>query len=96
MGFRYKKKIKLTKNISLNISKSGISPSVKLGNITHNLKSKTTTVRLGNGWSYVFGGKKKKKQRVISWKIKTIIKRINYINNMYLFINRYKKFSSPQ
>lgn len=61
MGFRYKKKIKLTKNISLNISKSGISPSVKLGRITHNLKSKSTTVRLGNGWSYVFRGKKKKK-----------------------------------
>lgn len=61
MGFRYKKKIKLTKNISLNISKSGISPSVKLGNITHNLKSKNTTVRLGNGLSYVFNKKKNKK-----------------------------------
>lgn len=61
MGFRYKKKIKLTKNISLNISKSGVSPSVKIGPITHNLKNKKTTVRLGNGWSYVFGGKKKRK-----------------------------------
>lgn len=61
MGLRYRKKIKLTKNISLNVSKSGISPSVKIGPITHNLKNKKTTVRLGNGWSYVFGGKKKKK-----------------------------------
>ena len=59
MGLRYRKKIKLTKNISLNVSKSGISPSVKIGNITHNLKNKKTIVRLGNGWSYVFGGKKK-------------------------------------
>lgn len=96
MGFRYKKKIKLTKNISLNVSKSGVSPSIKVGPVTHNLKSKTTTVRLGNGWSYVFEGKKKKKQKVISWKIKAIIKRINYINNMYLFINRYKKSNNSQ
>lgn len=61
MGFRYRKRIKLGKHITLNISKSGISPSVKLGRITHNLKSKATTVRLGNGLSYIFGSKKKKK-----------------------------------
>ena len=60
MGFRFKKKIKLTKNISFNISKSGISPSIKAGPITHNLKNKNTTVHLGNGLSYVFNKKKKK------------------------------------
>ena len=61
MGFRFRKRIKLGKHITLNISKSGVSPSVKLGNITHNLKTKTTTVRLSNGLSYVFNKKKKKK-----------------------------------
>ena len=61
MGFRYRKRIKLGKLITLNVSKSGVSPSVKLGRITHNLKNKTTTVRLGNGLSYVFSKKKKRK-----------------------------------
>lgn len=61
MGFRYRKRIKLGKYITLNISKSGISPSVKLGRITHNLKNKTTTVRLGNGLSCVFNKKKNRK-----------------------------------
>ena len=59
MGFRFRKRIKLGKYITLNISKSGISPSVRMGRITHNLKSKVTTVRLGNGLSYVFNKKKK-------------------------------------
>ena len=61
MGFRFRKRIKLSKHITLNISKSGISPSVRMGRITHNLKSKATTVRLGNGLSYIFNKKKKKK-----------------------------------
>ena len=61
MGFRFRKRIKLGKYININISKSGISPSVKIGRFTHNLKSKVTTVRLGNGLSYVFSKKKKKK-----------------------------------
>ena len=59
MGFRFRKRIKLGKHITLNVSKSGVSPSVKLGNVTRNLKNKTTTVRLGNGLSYVFNKKKK-------------------------------------
>ena len=61
MSFRFHKKIKINKHITLNVSKSGVSPSVKLGRITHNLKSKTTTVRLGNGLSYVFNKKKNRK-----------------------------------
>ena len=59
MGFRFRKRIKLGKHIILNVSKSGVSPSVKLERITRNLKTKTTTVRLGNGLSYVFNKKKK-------------------------------------
>lgn len=61
MGLRYRKRIKLGKYININISKSSISPSIRIGNITRNLKTKTTTVRLGNGLSYVFNKKKKKK-----------------------------------
>lgn len=61
MGFRFRKRIKLGKYININISKSSISPSIRIGNITRNLKTKTTTVRLGNGLSYVFNKKKKKK-----------------------------------
>ena len=61
MGFRYRKRIKLSKHITLNVSKSGVSPSVKLGRFTHNLKNKAITVRLGNGLSYVFNKKKKRK-----------------------------------
>ena len=60
MGFRFRKRIKLGKYININISKSGISPSVRMGRITHNLKSKATTVHLSNGLSYVFSKKKKK------------------------------------
>lgn len=59
MGFRFRKRINLGKHITLNVSKSGVSPSVKLERITRNLKTKTTTVRLGNGLSYVFNKKKK-------------------------------------
>lgn len=59
MGFRFRKRIKLGKYININISKSSISPSIRIGNITRNLKTKTTTVRLGNGLSYVFNKKKK-------------------------------------
>ena len=61
MSFRFHKKIKINKYITLNVSKSGVSPSIKLGRITHNLKNKTTTVRLGNGLSYVFNKKKNRK-----------------------------------
>ena len=61
MGFRFRKRIKLGKYININISKSSISPSIRIGNITRNLKSKTTTVRLGNGLSYVFNKKKNRK-----------------------------------
>lgn len=59
MGLRYRKRIKLGKYININISKSSISPSIRMGRITRNLKTKTTTVRLGNGLSYVFNKKKK-------------------------------------
>lgn len=60
MGLRYKKRIKLGKHVTLNISKSGISPSVKIGKVTRNLKNKITTIDLPGGLFYVKNKKKKK------------------------------------
>ena len=51
MGLRVRKSIKLGKHVKLNVSKSGVSTSVKVGNVTHNSK-RGTTVNLGNGISY--------------------------------------------
>jgi hypothetical protein len=42
MGFRFNKRIKLCKGISLNIGKNGITPSVKIGNVSLNTKGRTT------------------------------------------------------
>lgn len=62
MGFNFRKSIKIGKNIKLNISKSGVSTSVKVGNVTHNSK-RGTTVNLGHGLSYHFGKKKSDKTK---------------------------------
>ena len=59
MGFNFRKSIKIGKNLKLNISKSGVSTSVKVGNVTHNSK-RGTTINLGNGLSYKVGNSKKK------------------------------------
>lgn len=61
MGWRYRKRINLGKHLTLNISKSGVSPSIKIGRITRNLKRKITTIRFGHGLSYTFDKNKKKK-----------------------------------
>ena len=57
MGFRMRKSIKICKGVKLNVSKSGISTSVKVGNVTYNTK-RGTTVNLGNGLSYHSSNKK--------------------------------------
>ncbi|WP_455542395.1 DUF4236 domain-containing protein [Intestinibacter sp.] len=60
MGFNIRKSIKLGKNLKLNISKSGVSTSVKVGNVTVNSK-RGTTVNLGHGISYHVPKSKKSK-----------------------------------
>ena len=60
MGFRYRKSVKICKGVKLNFSKSGVSTSIKVGNVTHNTK-RGTTVNLGNGLSYHVGNGKKAK-----------------------------------
>lgn len=48
MGLSYKKRISLGNGIYANISKSGVSISQKVGNVTVNSRG-GTTVNLGNG-----------------------------------------------
>lgn len=67
MGFRVRKSIKICKGLKLNISKSGISTSIKVGNVTHNSK-RGTTVNLGNGVSYKFDNAKGSKSKTIEKK----------------------------
>ena len=51
MGVRFNKRIKIAKGVSLNLSKRGISTSVKVGKSTINSRGRVTT-NLGNGLSY--------------------------------------------
>ena len=52
----------LFKGVKVNLSKSGISTSVKVGNVTYNTK-RGTTVNLGKGVSYHTGNSVKSKSR---------------------------------
>ncbi len=58
MGISYRKRIKIGKNTFVNISKSGVSVSLKVGKITINSKGRMT-VNLGNGVIYRTSLKKK-------------------------------------
>ena len=59
MGISYRKRIKIGDGTFLNISKSGVSVSQKVGKTTINSKG-TTTVSLGNGITYRTSKKRKK------------------------------------
>ena len=48
MGLSYRKRIKLTDNVYLNISKSGPSLSIKKGNLSLNSRGRVN-IGLGNG-----------------------------------------------
>ena len=54
MGFRYQKRVRTGKNSWLNISKSGVSGSAKVGPVTINSRGRGS-IRLGNGLSYRMG-----------------------------------------
>lgn len=55
MGFRYQKRVRTGKNSWLNISKTGVSGSGRVGPFTFNSRGRGS-VRLGNGLSYRTGG----------------------------------------
>lgn len=60
MGFRFRKKIKLLPGVSINLSKSGISTSVKAGPISWNSRTQRTSVNLPGPLSYQSSSSKKK------------------------------------
>jgi len=51
MGFRVNRRIKIAKGLSLNVSKSGISASAKVGRVTVNSR-RGATVNIAKGVSY--------------------------------------------
>ncbi len=59
MGISYRKRIKVGDGTFLNISKSGVSISQKVGKTTINSRG-TITVNLGNGITYRTSKKKKR------------------------------------
>lgn len=59
MGISYRKRIKIGDGTFVNISKSGISISQKVGKTTVNSRG-TMTVNLGNGLTYRTSKKRKK------------------------------------
>ena len=62
MGISFHKRIKIGNGTFLNLSKSGISVSQKVGNITVNSRG-TTTINLGNGVTYRATSKTNKKKK---------------------------------
>jgi hypothetical protein len=52
MGFRFRKRIKLLPGVSINLSKSGISTSVKAGPVSWNSRTQKTSVNLPGPFSY--------------------------------------------
>lgn len=59
MGISYRKRIKIGDGTFLNVSKSSVSVSQKVGKATINSKG-TITVNLGNGITYKTSKEKKK------------------------------------
>lgn len=55
MGFQYRKRVRLGKNAWLNLSKSGVSSSFRVGPMTFNSRGRKS-IRLGNGMSYRTSG----------------------------------------
>ena len=62
MGISYRKRIKVGDGTFLNISKSGVSVSQKVGKTTINSRG-TRTVNLGNGITYRASTSKSKKKK---------------------------------
>jgi Protein of unknown function (DUF4236) len=60
MGFRLRKKINLLPGLSLNLSASGISASVKAGPISWNSRTQKTSINLPGPLSYQVGSGKSK------------------------------------
>ncbi len=53
MGLQFRKRIKLGKHLTLNISNHGVSVTKKIGKLTFGADGKKS-IRLGKGFSYKF------------------------------------------
>ena len=62
MGISFYKKLPLAKGVNLNVSKSGLSLSLKVGNVTLNSRGRVTA-NLGNGVRYTKNLKKVSKKK---------------------------------
>lgn len=62
MGINFRKTVKLSDNLHLNVSKKGISVSAKVGNTTINSNGKVTT-KLAKGVTHTTNLKKLKNKR---------------------------------
>lgn len=62
MGFTFRKRVRLGKGTYLNLSKSGISISQKVGTVTLNSRG-NISANFGNGISYRTSLKSKSKKR---------------------------------
>lgn len=60
MGFRFRKKISLFPGLSINLSNSGVSASVKAGPISWNSRTEKTSVNLPGPFSYQLESSKDK------------------------------------
>lgn len=61
MGLSFRKTINLGKHVKVNLSKTGVSASVKVGNVTYNTK-RGISANLGKGVTYRSNKKYKKKK----------------------------------
>lgn len=61
MGIRFRKKSDLLPGLSLNLSKSGISTSIKVGPVSWNSRTQKTSVNLPGSFSYQSDSAKNKK-----------------------------------
>ena len=65
MGLRFRKKIKILPGLSLNLSKSGISTSIKAGAVSWNSRTGKTSVNLPGCMSYQTDSNKLKKSDLV-------------------------------
>lgn len=54
MGISFRRQIRLSRNVSLNVSKTGVSASFRIGPFTFNTRGRSS-VRLGKGLTYRAG-----------------------------------------
>lgn len=81
MGFKYNRRIKICKGLTLNVGKKGISTSVKVGKVTYNSKGRLSVKTGIKGLSYSTNLKSDKNKQVVAESKKTFEEKCNDFNN---------------